>query len=83
MSAASYRVKVPRAAPRAAENPLAAPRTQAEESPSSELPGTFITAMPALADRDMRELEVTAVNPPYSYARISYHEQKKEYLYEV
>ncbi|HKV89823.1 MAG TPA: type II/IV secretion system ATPase subunit [Thermoplasmata archaeon] len=83
MSASSFRVKIPRAAPSAAENPLAAPKAAATESPESELPGTFITAMPPLAEREMRELEVTAVNPPYSYARISYHEQKKEYLYEV
>jgi flagellar protein FlaI len=83
LSAASFRVKIPRAAARPAENPLAAPRKATEESVTSELPGTFITAMPALAEREMRELEVTAVNPPYSYARISYHEQKKEYLYEV
>jgi flagellar protein FlaI len=79
----SFRVKIPRSAPAAAENPLAAPSTPSAEPETAELPGTFITAMPALADRDMRELEVTTVNPPYTYARISYHEQKKEYLYEV
>jgi archaeal flagellar protein FlaI len=39
--------------------------------------------MPALADAEMKELEVTAVNPPYSYARISYSDRTKEYLYEV
>lgn len=83
MSAASFRVKIPRAAPSAAENPLAAPHAPSADTGSTELPGTFITAMPPLAEREMRELEVTAVNPPYSYARISYHEQKKEYLYEV
>src|SRR5580700_11254623 len=83
MSAASFRVKIPRNAPKAAENPLAAPSPPTAPGEETELPGTFITAMPALPEADMRELEVTAVNPPYSYARISYHEQRKEYLYEV
>jgi flagellar protein FlaI len=31
----------------------------------------------------MRELEVNAVNPPYSYSRVSYSDRTKEYLYEV
>jgi flagellar protein FlaI len=83
MSASSFRVKIPRNAPKAAENPLAAPSVAVAPSDAEELPGTFITAMPAMPEADMRELEVTAVNPPYSYARISYHETRKEYLYEV
>ena len=31
----------------------------------------------------MKELEVRAVNPPYSYSRVSYNDRTKEYLYEV
>jgi flagellar protein FlaI len=83
MSASSFRVKIPRSAPKAAENPLADPASAVAPSDATELPGTFITAMPPLPEPEMRELEVTAVNPPYSYARISYHETRKEYLYEV
>jgi len=83
MSASSFRVKIPRTAPKAADNPLAAPRPSEDAADATELPGTFITAMPPLPEPEMRELEVTAVNPPYSYARISYHEVRKEYLYEV
>ncbi len=49
----------------------------------TDVPGTFITALPPIADPDMRELEVTAVNPPYCYSRISYNDRTKEYLYEV
>jgi archaeal flagellar protein FlaI len=83
MSASSFRVKIPRNAPKAAENPLAGPSTVVAPTDAEQLPGTFITAMPPMPEPEMRELEVTAVNPPYSYARISYHEQRKEYLYEV
>jgi flagellar protein FlaI len=85
MSASSFRVKIPRTAPKTAENPLAPTlvRPSEDAADAAELPGTFITAMPPLPEPEMRELEVTAVNPPYSYARISYHEGRKEYLYEV
>jgi flagellar protein FlaI len=75
---ASYRVRIPRV-----PGPDGHPTAEGEKAGSVDLPGTFITAMPPLADAEMRELEVKAINPPYSYARISYHELKKEYLYEV
>ncbi|HKV89611.1 MAG TPA: type II/IV secretion system ATPase subunit, partial [Thermoplasmata archaeon] len=67
------------------ENPLAARRSAVGDASdeSTDMPGTFITVMPPLPEAEMRELEVTTVNPPYTYARISYHEQKKEYLYEA
>ena len=48
-----------------------------------DLPGTFITAMPPLGDPDMKQLEVEAINAPYSYSRVSYNDRTKEYLYEV
>jgi len=82
MSSASFRVKIPRT-PIAATNPLAAPRPEVAAAEPAELPGTFITAMPPLAEVEMTELEVAAVNPPYSYARVSYNDRTKEYLYEV
>jgi len=87
MSAATtLRVKIPRAAPAAPANPLEEPTSPTgkpyDEQPA-ETPGTFITAMPPLPETEMKELEVTAVNPPYSYARISYSDRTKEYLYEV
>ncbi|EQD72095.1 type II secretion system protein E, partial [mine drainage metagenome] len=50
---------------------------------SSDLPGTYITAVPPLAEAAMTEVEFLAVQPPYSFARLSYNERKKEYLYEV
>ena len=74
---ASFRVRIPRVT-----GPEGRPASK-EETSSVDLPGTFITAMPPMADAEMKELELTAINPPYSYARISYHELKKEYLYEV
>ncbi|MCI4336806.1 MAG: type II/IV secretion system ATPase subunit [Thermoplasmata archaeon] len=76
----TLRVKIPRAAAEPA-NPLLGHPVDA--APPEDLPGTFITAMPQLAEVEMKELEVTAVNPPYSYARISYNDRRKEYLYEV
>lgn len=71
-----FRIRIPksRSAGREGEAPTAPAR--------AELPGTFITAMPPLSDPDSKELEVTAVNPPYSYARVSYNDRTKEYLYE-
>ncbi|HEY6238025.1 MAG TPA: type II/IV secretion system ATPase subunit [Thermoplasmata archaeon] len=82
-AASSFRVKIPRT-PVAPENPLLSPPVPREEKVSTtDVPGTFITAMPPLAEAEMKELEVTAVNPPYSYARITYSDRTKEYLYEV
>ena len=52
------------------------------ETPT-DVPGMFITAMPPLAEPTMKELEVNAVNPPYSYSRVTYNDRTKEYLYEV
>jgi archaeal flagellar protein FlaI len=82
MSAATFKVKIPRSAP-AETNPLAPPLPGTEAEHGSEVPGTFITAMPPLAEASMKELELTPVNPPYSYARVSYNDRVKEYLYEV
>jgi flagellar protein FlaI len=61
----------------------ARPTAEGEAESAEDLPGTFITAMPPLPDPDCEELEVTAVTPPYSYARISYNDRTKEYLYEA
>src|SRR5271170_7474996 len=81
MASGSVRVKIPRAAaPGAEPSPLDTGRSL--ETPT-DVPGTFITAMPPLAEPTMKELEVSAVNPPYSYSRISYNDRSKEYLYEV
>ncbi|HTT73661.1 MAG TPA: type II/IV secretion system ATPase subunit [Thermoplasmata archaeon] len=79
MASGSFRVKIPRTSPNADLSPLA-PRPL--EAPTV-VPGTFITAMPPLPEPTMRELEVRAVNPPYSYSRITYNDRNKEYLYEV
>ncbi|HYK92418.1 MAG TPA: type II/IV secretion system ATPase subunit [Thermoplasmata archaeon] len=81
MSTESFRVKIPKH-PSPGSNPLIAQGSETGEEPT-DVPGTFITAMPPLAEAEMKELEVTAINPPYSYARISYNDRSKEYLYEV
>jgi archaeal flagellar protein FlaI len=81
MPSSSFRVKIPKR-PNAPVNPLYARRSVAAPA-DDELPGTFITAMPPLTDPDAKELEVAVVNPPYSYARVSYNDRTKEYLYEV
>ncbi len=79
MVSSSLRVKIPR--PGAPEAP-AAPSGGAG-APAAELPGTFITAIPPITNPEIKELQVRAINPPYSYSRISYNEGTKEYLYEV
>jgi archaeal flagellar protein FlaI len=76
----SFRVKIPRTPP-AEANPLET--APASALPPTDVPGTFITALPPLAEASMRELEVLAVNPPYSYSRVSYNDRNKEYLYEI
>ena len=80
MTSGSFRVRIPRPTPGGAEPGAAA---SAQGGAPTDLPGTFITAMPPLAEPSMKELEVTAVNPPYSYSRVSYNDRTKEYLYEV
>ncbi len=81
MSTESFRVKIPKHAAGGTSPPLSGAGATGEAP--SEVPGTFITAMPPLPEAEMKELEVTAVNPPYTYARISYNDRSKEYLYEV
>jgi flagellar protein FlaI len=76
----SFRVKIPRATPTTEGAALEASRPVEQ---GTDVPGTFITAIPPLFEPSMRELEVSAVNPPYSYSRISYNDRSKEYLYEV
>ncbi len=81
MATGPVRVRIPRAGVPANEpSPLETARPL--ETPT-DVPGTFITAMPPLAEPTMKELEVNAVNPPYSYSRVSYNDRTKEYLYEV
>ena len=81
--APSFRVKIPRVSP---GGPAGASGTEAaggSARPTTDVPGTFITALPPLAEPSMRELAVRPVNPPYSYSRISYNDRSKEYLYEI
>ena len=77
-SASSFRVKIPRTA-----RPAGARAPSPTGGEPTDVPGTFITAIPPLPDADCREVETTAVNPPYSYARVSYNDRTKEFLYEV
>ncbi|MGA8275492.1 MAG: type II/IV secretion system ATPase subunit [Thermoplasmata archaeon] len=79
-STSSFRVKIPRTAP-GAESASLEPLQPTDHG--TDVPGTFITAIPPLPETAMRELEVQAVNPPYSYSRVSYSDRTKEYLYEV
>jgi archaeal flagellar protein FlaI len=82
MASGPVRVKVPRARAPGTESPSPIGEATWLEAPT-DVPGTFITAMPPLSEPSMKELEVRAVNPPYSYSRISYNDRTKEYLYEV
>jgi archaeal flagellar protein FlaI len=79
-STASFRVKIPRVTPSPEAAALEATRSVDK---TTDVPGTFITAIPPLEEASMRELDVSPVNPPYSYSRISYNDRSKEYLYEV
>jgi archaeal flagellar protein FlaI len=80
MSTGQFRVRIPRSTGGAGAPPGDTARPL--ETPT-DLPGTFITAIPGFADPSMKELELAAVNPPYSYSRVSYNDRTKEYLYEV
>ncbi len=82
MASDSVRVKIPRAGAPGGAGARLAGGARPLETPT-DVPGTFITAMPPLPEPSMRELEVSAVNPPYSYSRVSYNDRTKEYLYEV
>jgi archaeal flagellar protein FlaI len=82
MASGSVRVKIPRAGTPAADASPLEPAAHPLETPT-DVPGTFITAMPPLAEPSMKEIEVSAVNPPYSYSRVTYNDRTKEYLYEV
>ncbi len=83
MASGSVRVKIPRSTSSGTEtSPLAGGAARSLETPT-DVPGTFITAMPPLPEPTMRELEVSAVNPPYSYSRVTYNDRNKEFLYEV
>ncbi len=80
MASGGFRVKIPRTTSSGGGTSLAPSDPTAA---STDVPGTFITAMPALAESAMKEVEVRAVNPPYSYSRVTYNDRTKEYLYEV
>ena len=83
MASGTFRVKIPRSAqPGADRSPLEPSAERPLETPTV-VPGTFITAMPPLLEPSMKEVEVSAVNPPYSYSRVTYNDRNKEYLYEV
>ncbi|MCI4346775.1 MAG: type II/IV secretion system ATPase subunit [Thermoplasmata archaeon] len=80
----TFRVRIPhKTGPDSTPLGPARPTAEGEAESVVDLPGTFITAMPPLPDADCEELEVTAVTPPYSYARVSYNDRTKEYLYEA
>ena len=52
------------------------------ESGSSEY-SEEITPIPKIADENVKEIETTAVNEPYTYVRIKYDNTSNEYIYEV
>jgi archaeal flagellar protein FlaI len=78
----TVRVRIPRNTGPGTETSPLEPAARPLETPT-DVPGTFITAMPPLPEPSMKELEINAVNAPYSYSRISYNDRTKEYLYEV
>lgn len=87
-AATSFKVRVPKSRTRGLAEITRGGVSRAEPKKdatlaggSSDLPGTYITAVPPLAEAAMTEVEFLAVQPPYSFARLSYNERKKEYLY--
>ncbi len=80
-SLASYRVKIPRNA--SGEKPEPPAGVDQEGLPTTDLPGTFITAMPALPAEGAKVIEIRPINPPYSYSRVTYNDRTKEYIYEA
>ncbi len=85
MATGTFRVKIPRG-PTSGQAASAGGLPSATGEPAestTDVPGTFITALPPLPEPTMKELEVRAVNPPYSYSRVTYNDRTKEYLYEV
>ena len=87
----SYKVKVPKNRPQARLTmlpPSVSRKLDSSPAPSAsaalaDLPGTYITSVPAITDPAMKEVEFVAVQAPYSYARVTYNERTKEYLYEA
>ena len=45
--------------------------------------GSVATPIPPLEDADTTELETSSLRDPYSFVRITYHNVRNEYLYEV
>ena len=86
-SLASYRVKIPRHAE--GDTSAIPPGTGEAGMPELgqpaevDLPGTFITAMPALSEEGAKVIEIRPVNPPYTYSRVTYNDRTKEYIYEA
>jgi flagellar protein FlaI len=42
-----------------------------------------VTPVPALADPGLKELDLAPIRPGFSYVRVTYHNTRNEYLYEV
>jgi flagellar protein FlaI len=45
--------------------------------------GSVATPLPPLEDTETTELETTPIKEPYSFVRVTYHNGRNEYLYEV
>ena len=80
-SLASYRVKIPRSA--GGDNSATTAPPADGDAPTTDLPGTFITAMPPLPEEGAKVIETRPVNPPYTYSRVTYNDRTKEYIYEA
>ena len=89
-AAGSYRVRVPKARSQGiadltrGELSKLSPTLEKSVPGGADLPGMYITAVPPLPEPAvMTQVEFLAVQPPYSFARMTYNERRKEYLYEV
>lgn len=51
--------------------------------PDDDASHNLITSVPAITDPFIKEVDFVKVQPPYSYARITYNDKVKEYLYEA
>ncbi len=45
--------------------------------------GSYLTNIPPITSESIEELEVVAVKPPYTYARVIFDNENSEYLYET
>jgi flagellar protein FlaI len=59
------------------------PTPVANETVSPDASQTLVTIIPAITDPMIKEVDFIQVQPPFSYARVTFDDRKKEFLYEI